>query len=150
MPPFRLSPDINGMLLHATAARLTRYSENKFPRIPCVFSTFVRDARKWRWVPFAPPLAKLIHATVVALMAEVRRRKSPLKAALQLFFSRVLPPLCKVHCCLGTHHSTGTVRDGLTCRLACLPYATLLGNSTPLKSTVRLVLHLWFNIYIKK
>ena len=39
-------------------------------------------------MPFAPPLAKLIHATVVALMAEVRRRQSPLKAALQLFFIR--------------------------------------------------------------
>ena len=57
-------------------------------------------------------LGKTHNAPVVALLAEVRRRKSPLKAALQLFFSRVLPPLCKVHCSLGTHHSTGTVRDG--------------------------------------
>ena len=60
-------------MLRRTPARLTRYSENKFPKIHCEFSTFVRDARKWRWVPCAPPLAKLIiHATVVALMAEVR------------------------------------------------------------------------------
>ena len=107
--------------------------KNKFPRIPCEFSTFVRDARKWRWVPCAPPLAKLIHATVVALMAEVKAEK-PLESSPAAVFFRAYGHLCVKSTVISVLTIVLVQYEMVRCRLACLPYATLPGNSTPLKS----------------